>query len=416
MPKVIRFEEVSKYYRLNAGQESLREALSNIPKKLLNREQKKLASKGHWALKKVSFDVEEGTVLGFIGSNGAGKTTILKTLCGVTKPTEGRIDIRGRISALIELGAGFHPDLTGRENIYLNGVILGLSQAEVQKKFDSIVEFAELEKFIDTPVKRYSSGMYARLGFSVASHVNPDILLIDEVLAVGDVNFQQKCFEFIHKFVTSGKTTVFVSHNLYALEQLCDQILWLENGTKICMGPAHEVLANYMNEQDKRIIQLGKITHEEGSPISIERVYLTDLDDQIKQEFQSGEDIRVHIIFSSSAPLPRPHFAVSVWDVATRQSIFIASMLVDNQAPELVDGPGHLICQFKSPALMPRAYQVWGEVFGGDRKSMLIPWQPYCGFTIKDDSLNVVLAGSLRHRRADAPVKVPYTWIYNNHS
>jgi lipopolysaccharide transport system ATP-binding protein len=204
-----------------------------------------------WALKDVTFQVERGEAFGIIGHNGAGKSTLLKHLCGILVPTSGELVVRGRLSALIEVGAGFHPDLTGRDNIYLNGTILGMSRAEIRKKFDAIVEFSELGDFLDTPVKRYSSGMYARLGFAVAAHVEPDVLVVDEVLSVGDFAFQRKSVEKMRQVMASGTTVVFVSHNLRAVADLCKRGMLLDRGTVLAIGPATEVITTYMERGAK---------------------------------------------------------------------------------------------------------------------------------------------------------------------
>ena len=196
-----------------------------------------------WALKDVSFEVVHGATLGIIGSNGSGKTTMLKCLTGIYTPDEGSIKIDGKLAALLELGAGFHPELTGAENIYLNGAILGMSKRDVQNKFASIVEFAGLEKFIDAPVKNFSSGMVVRLGFSIAAHVEPEILLIDEILSVGDQDFQRKSSEKIEEFRREGRTIVVVSHSLGLVQQLCKQVIWLDKGQIKQLGPAAEVIA-----------------------------------------------------------------------------------------------------------------------------------------------------------------------------
>jgi lipopolysaccharide transport system ATP-binding protein len=199
-----------------------------------------------WALKDVNFQVERGEAFGIIGHNGAGKSTLLKHLCGILTPTSGELTVKGRLSALIEVGAGFHPDLTGRDNIYLNGTILGMTRAEIRSKFDAIVEFSELADFLDTPVKRYSSGMYARLGFAVAAHVEPDVLVVDEVLSVGDFVFQRKSVEKMRQVMKGGTTVVFVSHNLRAVADLCKRGMLLDHGTVTSIGPATEVIKAYM--------------------------------------------------------------------------------------------------------------------------------------------------------------------------
>jgi len=199
-----------------------------------------------WALKDVSFQVQQGEVLGIIGRNGAGKSTLLKILSRVTAPTSGEIKVKGRVASLLEVGTGFHPDLTGRENVYLNGAILGMTRAEVERKFDEIVDFAGVEKFIDTPVKRYSSGMYVRLAFAVASHLESEILVVDEVLAVGDAEFQQRCFRKMQEVSRGGRTILFVSHNMAALRQICEKGLLLESGKISTTGPVNEVVDEYL--------------------------------------------------------------------------------------------------------------------------------------------------------------------------
>jgi lipopolysaccharide transport system ATP-binding protein len=199
-----------------------------------------------WALKDVSFTVEQGEVLGIIGRNGAGKSTLLKILSRVTAPTSGRIKVKGRIASLLEVGTGFHPDLTGRENIHLNGAILGMSRKEIDRKFDEIVDFAEIEKFIDTPVKRYSSGMYVRLAFAVAAHLEPEILIVDEVLAVGDAEFQKKCLGKMGDVAKDGRTVLFVSHNMASIIRLCNQAIWLNNGQVTKIAAVEDVTHAYL--------------------------------------------------------------------------------------------------------------------------------------------------------------------------
>ena len=223
----------------------------------MNRNSFKDAGKNKfWALKDVSFDVQKGESLALVGANGAGKTTILKLLANITKPTSGTISINGKLSALIELGAGFHPDLSGRENIYLNGTILGLSHKQIVDRFDEIVAFSELERFIDTPVKRYSSGMVVRLGFAVASCIEPEILLVDEVLAVGDASFQQKCLGRIRTLLKSGTSIIFVSHNIYLVQAVCNKAIYLEQGQVKHRGNTKDVIDLY--EQDLHQLRASK--------------------------------------------------------------------------------------------------------------------------------------------------------------
>ncbi len=198
-----------------------------------------------WALKDISFEIKRGDVVGVIGRNGAGKSTLLKVLSRITEPTEGRVEIRGRVASLLEVGTGFHPELTGRENIYLNGAILGMTRAEIKRKFDEIVAFAEVEKFLDTPVKRYSSGMYVRLAFAVAAHMEPEILVVDEVLAVGDAEFQKKCIGKMEDVAQEGRTIIFVSHQLDAVSRLCHRVIVMHRGALVCSGPTAEVIQGY---------------------------------------------------------------------------------------------------------------------------------------------------------------------------
>src|SRR6516165_1534841 len=203
-----------------------------------------------WALKGVSLDIRQGDVIGVIGRNGAGKSTLLKILSRITEPTEGRITIRGRVASLLEVGTGFHQELTGRENVYLNGAILGMSRAEIKAKFDEIVAFAAVEQFLDTPVKRYSSGMYVRLAFAVAAHLEPEILIVDEVLAVGDVEFQKKCLGKMGEVAGRGRTVLFVSHNMAAVQSLCKRAVCLNHGHLADIGPTHSVIQKYLAKDE----------------------------------------------------------------------------------------------------------------------------------------------------------------------
>ena len=256
MSTVISIENVSKSYRLGTiGSGTLREDLQSwwhrkrgLPDPNLRLDQSHLPVEGHtlWALQDVSLQVDQGEVLGIIGRNGAGKSTLLKILSRVTAPTSGRIRVKGRVASLLEVGTGFHPELTGRENIFLNGAILGMTKAEVARKFDEIVAFSEIEQFIDTPVKRYSSGMYVRLAFAVAAHLEPEILVVDEVLAVGDAAFQKKCLGKMGDVAGEGRTVLFVSHNMIAVQSLCRRAIWLKRGEVVGDGPSAEVVSRYL--------------------------------------------------------------------------------------------------------------------------------------------------------------------------
>jgi lipopolysaccharide transport system ATP-binding protein len=244
----LELNRVYKQFRKGEKFDSLRDFVPSLALSLFGMKKKNPMKKQEfWALNDVSFQIKKGEALGIIGSNGAGKSTILKLLTRIMNPTKGSIFTNGRLSALIEVGAGFHPDLTGRENVFLNGIILGMKKKEIKARFDAIVEFSGLEEFIDTPVKRYSSGMYARLGFSVAAHLEPDILIVDEVLSVGDYAFQNKCAKKMKSSIKEGVTVIFVSHNLQAISEVCQQCILLEKGRNILEGPTNEVIRHYLN-------------------------------------------------------------------------------------------------------------------------------------------------------------------------
>ena len=251
----IEFKNVSKSYSISRHKyRRITDDIGLAFKRVLTKEQRSLVDEKFYALKNVSFQVDGGMNLGIIGKNGAGKSTILKLISKITYPDSGNINVNGRIGAFIELGAGLHPELSGRENIYLYGAILGMKKREVDEKFRDIVKFSELEKFLDTPIKRYSSGMYARLGFSVVSFMNPDILLIDEVLAVGDKNFQEKCLLKMEEFAKGSKSIVFISHNLDAIKKICNWVILLDRGQIKASGKPEKVISSYLsNYADKNL-------------------------------------------------------------------------------------------------------------------------------------------------------------------
>jgi lipopolysaccharide transport system ATP-binding protein len=255
----IRVKGLGKKYQIGGPQEkylTMRDAIVNSVKapfhRIFNRNSDRSANE-FWALRDVSFDVNKGEVIGVIGKNGAGKSTLLKILSRITTPTEGTVELHGRVGSLLEVGTGFHPEMTGRENIFLNGSILGMKKTEIEQKFDEIVEFAEIEKFLDTPVKRYSSGMYVRLAFAVAAHLEPEILVVDEVLAVGDVAFQKKCLGKMGDVAKEGRTVLFVSHNMSAVQKLCDSSIILENGYKTFQGKTNDAVDHYLYQSEEKV-------------------------------------------------------------------------------------------------------------------------------------------------------------------
>ena len=248
MPKepAISLDGVWKRFRRGETHDSLRDLLPALLGRLTGRGRLDQDANAFWALEDVTFSVGRGEAVGIIGPNGAGKSTILKLLSNIMRPDRGQLGVRGRISSLIEIGAGFHSDLTGRENIYLNAAIMGMSKAQTDRRFDDIVAFAEVGDFIDTPIKRYSSGMQARLGFSVGAHIDPDVLLVDEVLSVGDMSFQNRCLERMTQFRDQGRTIVFISHNMQAVARMCPRVILLDHGRILCDGPANEAIAQYL--------------------------------------------------------------------------------------------------------------------------------------------------------------------------
>src|SRR5438309_4839120 len=250
MPPILEARNISKEYVLGRNtrrSDNFREALMRSLKKPFRarRKQEESSPKNFWALRDVSFDVQQGETLGVIGRNGAGKSTLLKIASRITDPTEGFMKLRGRLASLLEVGTGFHPELTGRENIFLNGAILGMRRSEIMSKFDEIVEFSEIEKFLETPVKHYSSGMYVRLAFSVSAHLDPEILLVDEVLAVGDLAFQKKCLGKMGEVARGGRTILFVTHQMNQIRRLCERVFWIDAGCIRAAGPPGEVISAY---------------------------------------------------------------------------------------------------------------------------------------------------------------------------
>jgi lipopolysaccharide transport system ATP-binding protein len=256
MKPIIRVENVSKKFRITPGglpsvrYHTLRESLARMFRSAFRRRaHRTMQDNTVWALRDVSFDVMPGEVMGIIGPNGAGKSTLLSILSRIIEPTSGRIELYGRVGSLLEVGTGFHPDLSGRENVYLNGAVLGMKRREIDEKFEEIVAFSGVERFIDTAVKHYSSGMYVRLAFAVTAHLDPEILIVDEVLAVGDASFQKKCLDKMHEVTSSGRTVLFVSHDLHTVVRFCDHAVLLEGGRVAKQGPAEDV-ANYYEAED----------------------------------------------------------------------------------------------------------------------------------------------------------------------
>jgi ABC-type polysaccharide/polyol phosphate transport system ATPase subunit len=311
------------------------------------------------ALDEVSFEVKEGAGLGIIGRNGAGKTTLLKLISRVTWPTSGKVRVAGHVVSLIELGAGFHPELTGRENVYLGGGLFGLTRKEIDRQFDAIVSFADVERLIDTPMKRYSSGLYARLGFSVAIHSNPDIVLVDEVLSVGDASFRRRAMEALRGLIAQGKTVLFISHDMWNVRRLCSEILWMENGTVRAYGEAGAIAEQYMNEVNLQALQnqgTSLQSHRGGTgEVRFERVDLFGADGAPKAVFTPNDALVIRGAYMAATAVESPVFQAAIVDVDTGVVVTTAST-AGREAPGLIQGPGEIEIRFAQLPLRARQY------------------------------------------------------------
>lgn len=314
-----------------------------------------------WALKDVSFEVKRGDVVGIIGPNGAGKSTLLKILSRITEPTEGRAKIHGRVGSLLEVGTGFHWELTGRENLYLSAAILGMKKAEIKRKFDEIVAFGEIGSFLDTPVKRYSSGMYMRLAFAIAAHLDPEILIIDEVLAVGDAAFQKKCLGKMEDVAKQGRTVLFVSHNMAAIQNLCNRALVFVHGRLTASDYPTQAIQKYLGSTTPP--GQGEIDltchpgRQRGSRPLLRSVRLLDRSGAVKNRFQSGDMVTVEIAFEPVISLENPEFEIGVDDWTGTRIFSLASFLSTSQLPRLTT-PGTISCRLEEIPLEPGRYML----------------------------------------------------------
>lgn len=404
----VRFEQVSKQFRKGGeGYKSLGTELRSLPSRVLGRVSgRRSGPQGTLALDEVSFSVVQGQSFALIGPNGAGKSTALRIVSGITDPTAGRVLVRGRVGALIEVGSGVHFELTGRENIWLYGSILGLSRADIRRRFDAIVDFSELGPAIDTQVKYYSTGMQLRLGFSVASHLEPDIFVVDEALAVGDVNFQAKCVERMTSLVRQGTTLIFVSHHLPAIESLCERGVMLDRGRVVADGPAKEVLAHYLSEMEDRRLDLLSLERNQGR-VRVVSVTCHSPDGAEKSRFAPDDPIEIRLRFETDEALERPHVVLGITD--GRPGVLIeCSMLDDDSAPQEVGREFEVSCVIHQLPLRPRLYEIWCDVIAGDGYGRLSDWIQVGGFRVvapigegKKAVVNAASAGA---------VAVPYHW------
>jgi lipopolysaccharide transport system ATP-binding protein len=324
-----------------------------------------------WALRDVDFEIRKGDRVGIIGRNGAGKSTLLKILSRITEPSTGRVKIRGRVASLLEVGTGFHPELTGRENIFLNGAILGMGKAEIERKFDQIVAFSGVETFLDTPVKRFSSGMTMRLAFSVGAHLDPDILIIDEVLAVGDTEFQKRCLEKMEELSRDGRTLLFVSHNLGSISALCDKCMYLERGRLKQFDRTAAVIASY-NQVDKReaSVEIDPALRVKGNgSIAFKTAALMDAAGEPKTSFLIGEDIHLDLTIESCFE-GRMSFWLIIFDSTGRP--LLSTHQRDQETVEIGRGRYRLSYQSKGLGLMPGSYTISAGAF--DTKLTFLEW------------------------------------------
>lgn len=328
-----------------------------------------------WALRNITLDIPEGEVVGIVGRNGVGKSTLLKILARITDPTEGYADLRGRVAALLEVGTGFHGELTGRENIYLSGAILGMRNAEVDRRFDEIVAFAELERFLDTPVKRYSSGMYVRLGFAVAAHLDPDILLVDEVLAVGDLSFQRKCLNRMSDVAQTGRTVIFVSHQMTAIRRLCTSTVWLEAGQVRDFGPTGDVVARYERESLGTALPTGD--GRESAPVYRARYLSWELADGSTEDahtIRTLAPVTFRLRLDVREPVRAGYGGFEIFNLDGQ--LIWSSATYDQGKGDLVLAPGRYTFGFRLPLLplRPGNYRLHASFYDREGSRLLDDW------------------------------------------
>jgi lipopolysaccharide transport system ATP-binding protein len=382
-------EDLGKRYRV-AGQRiaygSLRETMVDAMQAPLRRMRTRGVYRPElfWALQNVDFEVGWGEVLGIVGANGAGKSTLLKILSRVTYPTAGRAEVRGRVCALLEVGTGFHNELTGRENIFLNGAVLGMPRAEIRRKFDAIVDFAGLEAFLDTPVKRYSTGMFMRLAFSVAAHLEPEILVVDEVLAVGDAAFQKKCLSKMGSVSREGRTILFVSHNMPAIQALCHRAMRLHKGRVVDEGPPAAVVQRYLASEVQPTggaLEQRRDRSGDGSA----RIVSIDVDSaESDGVIRPGSRLRVRLGYRSDQPLRRPQFLVTIVDHLDA-GLFLLHNEFTGGLPETLPPEGVVICETDAINVTPGSCIVHVELLQGNVQADFLPH--VCSFDVQEDDL-----------------------------
>jgi ABC-type polysaccharide/polyol phosphate transport system ATPase subunit len=404
----ISFEGVSKHFRGGREYRHFRDDLIRTLGHVTGlRRQPRLTVK---ALEEVSLEIPEGQSFALIGHNGAGKTTALKLMSRITYPTSGRIRVRGRVGALIEVGSGMHQELTGRENVDLYGRILGIPRGEIRRRFDAIVEFADIGPALEQPVKQFSSGMQLRLGFAVAAYLDPDILLVDEAIAVGDAGFQHRCVERMGELVREGRTLVFVSHNMYAIETLCERAVLLKDGRVAHDGSARDVVGAYLTTVQEEIAAASSETHRiAGDQLEITRVTVHDGGGNEVDSVESGEPMTVRLHYRTPTIIRRPMFSVGLGD-GRSGVITLATMSSDGVTPESISGEGYLDCSFERLPLLPRTYEIWGEVSGEAGYGNIVDWQRFRYFKVSGEIEGTGPAAI--SQSFAAPVRIPYEWRF----
>ena len=384
----IRVQGLGKRYRIGERERyrALRDTLSDAvtaPLRRLRSQPTKLVDNTIWALRDVSVEVAPGEVLGVIGHNGAGKSTLLKILSRITEPTEGRAEVRGRVGSLLEVGTGFHPELTGRENIYLNGAILGMKRAEISRRFDEMVAFAGVERFIDTPVKRYSSGMYLRLAFAVAAHLEPEILLVDEVLAVGDAAFQKKCLGRMSEVAHEGRTVLFVSHNLPSIEKLCQRVIVVDGGRVVAQGDPVACIAEYLGArtEPKPAVDLSAVPRLDPRLTPV----FTSLDLQDREgtplaAVGCGETLEFHLAYSARAEIANPSFGIIISN-GMGTPLFFLQTRTQLGLWEKAPARGRIVCRLDEVPLLPGEYLLTLGCMTGERQLDLL--EHVASFTVE---------------------------------
>lgn len=428
MTIAIRVANLGKRYRIGVreqGNKTLREAIvgaAGAPLRNLSRLRSlsKFADENGggpaddtiWALKDVSFDVREGEVVGIIGANGAGKSTLLKVLSHITEPTTGFVQVKGRVSSLLEVGTGFHPELTGRENVYLNAAVLGMRKKEIERKFDEIVDFSGVEKFIDTPVKRYSSGMQVRLAFAVAAHLEPEVLTVDEVLAVGDAAFQKKCLGKMGEVAKEGRTVLFVSHNMAAVQSLCTRAIWLKAGMTGADGEAKQIVANYLDSNNDGFeeISVSRYKTAQNKGLKITKVVCRNELGETSTSFKFAEAIEVEIHYFAERKISLPYFWLGI--VSQFGPLGSANMLLDGKRPESLEGAGILKCVFKNIRLLPQIYGLVVGVRGEDGLSTIIDATDLGSFRVNGTAQDIGFDSPIADGflNGSAPLVLSYEW------